>query len=210
MRTACPKGSRTHRQLDEVLLQRTAGPYIGSGGAQPGARSGGAPTPISSALAGAETDAQRYTERAAVKVVRTRCRRLADIALSSLSVSGSFRSPFPRRRTNPTAPNGRNGSIATFGTRTSHFRSSPESRGSGPGQKRAFWPMWVVLIAGSTGSASAPSQASHHAGQAATRAGGAMNSGPTGSAIDVSRMRSISVIALASIRQPMTSATGAS
>ena len=46
--------------------------------------------------------------------------------------------------------------------------------------------------------------------QAATRAGGAMNSGPTGSAIDVARIRSISVIAPASIRQPITSATGAS
>jgi hypothetical protein len=46
--------------------------------------------------------------------------------------------------------------------------------------------------------------------QAATRSGGAMNSGPTGSAIDVFRMRSISAIAPSSMRQPMTSVTGAS
>jgi len=42
------------------------------------------------------------------------------------------------------------------------------------------------------------------------RAGGAMNSGPTGSLIVAARMRSISALAGASRRQPLTSSTGCS
>jgi microcystin degradation protein MlrC len=46
--------------------------------------------------------------------------------------------------------------------------------------------------------------------QAASRSGGAMNSGPTGLVIVSRRMRSISVIAAESMRQPMASRTAAS
>ena len=45
---------------------------------------------------------------------------------------------------------------------------------------------------------------------ATLRAGGAMNSGPTGSVIVSRRIRSISALAAASSRQPVTSSTGCS